>query len=424
MIYKRILIISGFSLSSNSATDITLRSYFDHWESEKLLLLTTSRLTNPLIRTINLNSAFMWYLRNFSQRVLLNLSKKRSNRNIIPGSIIRRKDARLGLNEILFSIGTAYIDILSFRVSKRIKNEISEFNPDVIYSTLGNTKLIRLCLFFSRLNNIPILPHFMDDWVYSIYTGNIFLRIPRKCLLNEFNKLMKKSKKGFCISQKMCIVYQKRYSIEFRPLMNIVNGKIFENINYQKKEKNEIIFSYFGGLHLNRWRSLKKFAVVLKSLEEDSENKLFLDIYTNEEDRNNFIPEINSNNVRFFDELIHKQALLKMAYSDFLIHVESFDDYAIKYTKLSISTKITEYLLSGVVIIAFGPPNVASIEYLNENDCAYIISELEEDYIKKTIISALSGINKKRLINNARKLAITLHGEKQLENFISFIQSA
>ena len=52
--------------------------------------------------------------------------------------------------------------------------------------------------------------------------------------------------------------------------------------------------------------------------------------------------------------------------ADILLHVEAFDEKSKKSTRLSISTKIFEYLYSGKIILGYGPADVASMEYLEE----------------------------------------------------------
>ena len=56
------------------------------------------------------------------------------------------------------------------------------------------------------------------------------------------------------------------------------------------------------------------------------------------------------------------------------MHVESFDEKSKNSTRYSLSTKIPEYLNSGVCIFAYGPDDIASIEYLKENSVAFVCS--------------------------------------------------
>jgi hypothetical protein len=55
--------------------------------------------------------------------------------------------------------------------------------------------------------------------------------------------------------------------------------------------------------------------------------------------------------------------------ADVLVHVESFDRNSIESTRLSVSTKIPEYLAMGRPVLAVGPPDVASMEFLRDAAC-------------------------------------------------------
>ena len=64
--------------------------------------------------------------------------------------------------------------------------------------------------------------------------------------------------------------------------------------------------------------------------------------------------------------------------SKFIIFAEAFDNNSICRTKYSLSTKIAESLRSGACILAYGPPEIASIDYLRRYHAAYILEKAEE----------------------------------------------
>lgn len=78
--------------------------------------------------------------------------------------------------------------------------------------------------------------------------------------------------------------------------------------------------------------------------------------------------------------------------ADYLLHVESFDKRMIETTKLSFSTKIIDYMMTGNPIIAIGPSEVNSISILKEkhlaivadsyNEIVSIIEDLEDSSVK------------------------------------------
>ena len=64
--------------------------------------------------------------------------------------------------------------------------------------------------------------------------------------------------------------------------------------------------------------------------------------------------------------------------SKFIIFTEAFDNKSICRTKYSLSTKIAESLRSGACILAYGPSEIASIDYLRRYRAAYILEKAEE----------------------------------------------
>lgn len=64
--------------------------------------------------------------------------------------------------------------------------------------------------------------------------------------------------------------------------------------------------------------------------------------------------------------------------SKFIIFTEAFDRSSICRTKYSLSTKIAESLRSGACILAYGPDEIASIDYLKQHHSACILREAGE----------------------------------------------
>ena len=95
-----------------------------------------------------------------------------------------------------------------------------------------------------------------------------------------------------------------------------------------------------------------------------------------------------------------------MEETDVLVHVESFDAYCKAKTSLSISTKIPEYLSSKRLILAIGPDDIASMEYLK--NVAYCINS--ENVITQGLIEIMQDeYLRDQLIDNAINLYNTKH---------------
>lgn len=424
--YKRVLIISGYNLTSDSATDITLRSYFKHWPKNRLMILTTTSNQKPFTRTVTLKSSFLSQIRILFINLLLKNNKGIVKKNIIPSTLTNNPNKSVKKRQKIFTLGAAYIDLINFRISKNLKNELDDFKPEIIYTIMGNIRIIRIANALAKEYKISIVPHFMDDWISTMYTGSFFLKFPRKVLLSSLKNLLLYTKFGLCISEKMCREYEQRFHKKFTSLMNIINVEKFNNINKTKINTNvnktrKKVFTYLGGLHLNRWKSLHLLSNVLASISKEMDNELILEIYTNENDIKMYSFKFNIDNTVFKKFVNHDIALQKMAQTNFLIHVESFDEPVISYTRLSISTKIPEYLASGTPICAIGPANLASIEYLLDNNCAYVVTSNDYLTLKNTIVSAINGDNNNLYKKNSESLFYTNHSDKKIESFIKLL---
>jgi hypothetical protein len=153
------------------------------------------------------------------------------------------------------------------------------------------------------------------------------------------------------------------------------------DIKTQSKQISKPIkLCYSGGLHLNRAQSLEVLCEVLKTM--NINNNFELSIFTKPTDW-----ELSRDALGRFDFVKYlgfvnpEDISGRLSAQDILVHVESFDPKIIKYTRLSISTKIPEYLSLAKPIIAIGPPNIASIEYLRSNHCGLIIDNINPESV-------------------------------------------
>ncbi len=85
------------------------------------------------------------------------------------------------------------------------------------------------------------------------------------------------------------------------------------------------------------------------------------------------ISSLNMNGFVSGEEYLH--AFRK---SDVLVHVESFDKEYMERVRYSVSTKIADSLASGILLFAFGPKGLASIDYLESNSCAWLVEDPSE----------------------------------------------
>ena len=101
----------------------------------------------------------------------------------------------------------------------------------------------------------------------------------------------------------------------------------------------------------------------------------------------------------------------KILESDILIHTEDFNKENIQKVKYSVSTKIPDYLASGRLLIAYGPEEIESNEYIKRNEAGIVVnSEKELEIVLENILSG--EIDTKSIINNAINLVEKNHRSK------------
>ena len=91
------------------------------------------------------------------------------------------------------------------------------------------------------------------------------------------------------------------------------------------------------------------------------------------------------------------QEILKEA--DIVLHVESFEPQNIKIVRLSYSTKISDCLESGSMMLVVGPSGIASVEEAKCIDGVVVIDK--EDLIEKNIRSVIADPNS--IVNRAKQ---------------------
>lgn len=266
------------------------------------------------------------------------------------------------IREIVWKWGNPY--------SKKLKSWIKDENPDYVFYALSNYVFMNnLVLKICKKNNLPLITYIMDDYFFSSDGKFKFYKMKYDSSLKE---IMEYSNSIFCISKKMCIDYSAFFKKESNVLMNTTN---IQPIEKEKRYGQVINITYLGNLDFNRWKALILINEIL--IKCSSENYRFiLNVYSSENNEKILI-QLKNNKVNFLGSVSYKETLDIMKKSDFLLHTE-YNDSNIEFTKYSMSTKIPDSLAIGTPLIAYGPSNIASIEYLKQNKCAIVLSNLNE----------------------------------------------
>ena len=261
-----------------------------------------------------------------------------------------------------------------------LKKWYREFAPDMVMFVGGPYAFMSdIAIYIANDLNVPLISFYTDDYLLHSVKPGLFHWFEKCRLSRIFKKAIKKSHLNLAIGDLMAKEYSEYFGRNFYPIMNSVPIRPYHD--YPKRDK--LVISYFGGLHLNRGEMIAKLA---RMVGDRAEVRVYSFAPTVEE-RYKF----DSSGVIFCGRVSGEELWDKIYESDVLLHVESDDKYLRKLTRLSVSTKIPEYLMSGRPILGYGPTEVASMRLLKDNNVGVVLSSEADDNEVVEVIDKLLG---------------------------------
>lgn len=228
-------------------------------------------------------------------------------------------------------------------------------DPGLISTQIMARKLLRLL-------DVPLVIYVTDD--YFVYNKkNLLHSIYQFFLRKDFKKLLQFSSERYCIGDEMARCYLENFGYKFKVIMNCAVIKPIQ-INYPKRIP---IVSYFGGLHLNRWKMIARFADLVRG-------RMEIRVYTSSSISETIKKIFKNYNVNICGCVFGEDLEREILESDILLHVESDSKKNIQRTMLTVSTKIPEYMTSGKLIVGYGPGLIASMKFIKDNNIGYSIN--------------------------------------------------
>lgn len=295
-------------------------------------------------------------------------------------------------------------------LNKDFKQFVKGCKPDIMFAFLGATSLLTPVMAYLKQNTKCKLVLFCPDENYQ----NIALKAPfyRRCYLKkDFVACLQAADLVYTISEKMSDYYKKEFHIDSKVLRK---GCVFEN-EPKSSVHDPLRFVYAGNLLWGRDDTLEMVAKAIEKINRNGE-KAKLEIYSGTpatpalEKKLNVPCASEWMGKRSYDEI---KNILHDA--DVVLHVESFEQEAIDLVKYSFSTKITDCLQSGSLVLGIGPKDIASMEYIKKIDGAIAIDEISNIEKKITeIVDQKDSLPEKAVLT--RKFALKYHEIKNVQS--------
>jgi len=298
---------------------------------------------------------------------------------------------------------------------------IDAFHPELLFSfTASGVVLSTLALITDRWN-IPLLPYFGDDWITTAYRGYIFGPVVRRNMAYWFSRCLAVSPIRLTATGAMAAEYAERY------------GGRFEVMHYAEALRPyspppafpAVRFVFTGTLAPQRWPCLEKLGRALDLLAGEGINGQLL-IYTYAEDLAVLASQPLPRAITLAGTASPQDIATVQTGANVLVHVESFDPMSRSYTRLSLSTKLPQYFMAGRCVLAVGPAEGASIQYVAHTGAGVAVTDDSLDALKRTLRILITDEPFRRSLGEkAYRAAIERHDEThQRVRFRSLLRAA
>ena len=418
--------MSHNALSDTQSNGKTISAFFHHWDRDSLaqVYLTTDVPDYTVCGKFFQINDFDLLKRFFGRK---SFQGRMVDESLVPSLIAIKKEVKNHgalvkirrnvspffrfLRDVIWTVG-------GFK-THALKTFIDDFRPDIVFfQSSGGVFAFSLTRWICKSYNIPLIMQTTDDYVTGFATLDLFFWIQHVRLNSAYRWAVNYSTCIVAIGEKMANEYKDRFGGNYLVAMNSV-----PEIDLPKYTggNDTVYFVYAGNLGLNRWKILVLIASCLEELRREEGLKGHLSIYSLIEPNPDELILMNQSGCSSYEGSLNTQELNEVkSRSDVLVHVEAFDKKNMHITRLSISTKIPEYLASGRCIFAVGPNDVASMQYLEDYDLGVTVMTADRAVIKERLREVIT--DKARRIHYAGKgvvVARARHDRKKTAELIS-----
>lgn len=409
----RILIFSQ-TFNNFSGGGITLSNLFSGYPKENLAVLSYPfMLFNVSFDTCDNyyqigRDEYVW-------RYPFNLFKKTYD-----SGVIVRKDSdktstvpKLSLrNRLSSNILTPFVRwlglshcISEITFSEQLRRWLENYSPEILYLQISNRESILFSLRLQDYLKIPIVIHMMDDWPSTISSLGPLNKLWKNRIDREFRILLDRAALCLSISDAMAEEYLSRYGIKFIPFHNPIDVSRFGDIKPFYTSVQNIKILYLGRIGTANHNSILKFAHFVSSFCFEG-HKLELHIYTKDNEHPYMHKLRKLQNVFIRLPVNYGEVPELMTKYDLLLLPLDFSVSGQRFSRLSMPTKASEYMMSGIPMLVFAPANTAISKFCMKYQCGHCITDPDIGKLTREMIHIVSDLEyRKNLGKRARTLA-------------------
>lgn len=406
----KVLIISQPVLSKTNNMGKTLMGYFRDFSPDDISQLY---LHEGIPENTDVCEKYYCFSDSDAMKSILN-HKIQGKSFTKESEVFKKKDAEeVAEKDEIYKLGAAHkawmlfvrdtIWKLSSWKNRELLKWLDRTGADVIFFAPGDGAFIyRIADEIARYLNKPLIMVCMDDYfINNRNKGELLGGIRQKLFMNVVNKTIQNAAAIFTICDEMNKAYTNLFHKQCVTLHTSADNKSM----VLKSDASRV--SYIGNLSCGRYKTLLELGRAISEINDDTLTKV-IDVYSGSKEAEYISPLKNAPGINFRGAIPAEQVPEVMSESVMVIHTESFDPAMKELVRFSVSTKIAESLMYGPCLLAYGPEGIASIDYLKENNAAYVISRPED--LEKGLEKILTNKElREQIVRNARALALKNH---------------
>jgi glycosyltransferase involved in cell wall biosynthesis len=278
------------------------------------------------------------------------------------------------LDYIVMSTGYNIIKY-KYSLSPEFITWVINFKPDIIYCTIEDIGRIQFVRELKTKMNFILAIHIMDDWINSIHSYTIIPSFWARKLKLEFIKLLNVTDLYLAISGKMAEEYNLKYGKTFYTFHNPIDLSTW-NTNINRNRNDSFLFIYTGKIGKDHYRPILELISCIEKI--DLQKKIEFKIYSTSDYKIVYKYLGKKTSKYFYGSVSYEEIPDILKNADGLFLPLSFQKKSLQYTRLSMPTKVTEYMASKTPILCYAPRNTAVSKYLTENNCAFVINNTSD----------------------------------------------
>lgn len=399
---------------------ITLSNLFSGWDKEKLAVVAPCYLINQNTNFEVCSNYYQIGNLEYNWKFPFKLIKKKYYSGPVnkqdfdtneTESNVNLSSLRVKLIDNLFYPLLGYLGLFNFftniELSSGLRKWLDEYNPDIIYAQAPSFHSVIFCQLIQSYLKKPMIFHMMDDWPSMTEANGLLGEYWHQRADKELRKLFEKTDMFFSISDRMADVYKKRYDKHFLTFLNPIEIDFWNK--HRKADYNlnpNLTILYAGRVGTGIDESLKVIAKAVEMVNETTKLKVRFALQTLEKPK--WIDEFNY--VKH-NPLVEYNELPKVfAQADFLILPYDFNEKGLNYIKMSMPTKLPEYLASGTPVIVFAPESTALVDYVRKNYCGYVVVNNDYSILADGIIKLIEDKNlREKIATNGIEISAKNH---------------